>query len=81
MSICGFCGRDPDEPSKDHLGLRPVGHACHCVRAYFEGIWCRVAVGVCCARALGPELAAEEDFHDGAPWSVPEDCTCPKEKS
>ncbi len=26
---------------------------------------------------IGIKLMKEEDYHDGAPWSVESDCTCP----
>lgn len=65
---CKNCGAE-------NIGVGMLGHKCHCVRE--DGV--RIAVGICCGRAIGAALLAEEDFHDGAPWAKPGDCTCPKE--
>lgn len=75
MSVCPLCDRDP-EVATSFMGVEKIiGHACHCAR---DARQIRVAIGICCGHRVGKELLAEEDFHDGAPWSKPEDCTCHK---
>ncbi len=78
MQICKLCGRDPEEveivgmDEENGFPIKLSGHDCHCF--YEDHI--RVAVGICCGHMLGESLMKEEDFHDGAPWSLDEDCTC-----
>jgi hypothetical protein len=66
---------DPEELSARYENGTPCkqGHECHCIT--INGL--RVAWGICCARfTVSVENMKEEDYHDRAPWAVPEDCTC-----
>lgn len=75
MNICEFCGINTESLRVPEFR----NHACNCISIYIEGSKYkqRIAWGICCAKyVVGVSLMKEEDYHDGAPWAIAEDCTC-----